>query len=120
MLIAGAAAGEFADVTAAKLTFELREPVETLCAAYIDAYEGGTFRKPLYTVDTAKEKANKLYRNDNTIMQYSDAILTYAINTDAKVDKLINSNYDPEITKRLYCRLELGNKGVQRLVRRLQ
>lgn len=99
MLIAGAAAGEFADVTAAKLTFELREPVETLCVAYIDAYEGGTLRKPLYTVDTAKEKANKLYRNDNTIMQYSDAILTYAINTDAKVDKLINSNYDPEITK---------------------
>ena len=90
---------EIEAVMASRSTWDLREAVETLCAAYMCYYDGEVLTEPLYTADGARHTANTLYRNNNQMMPYSDAILTYAIDTDNKVKKLIASDYSPEKIK---------------------
>lgn len=92
-------AGEITDLVASRATYELSKTVETLCVAYMSEYDGEALSKPLYTTADAQAKADRLYRDDNRIMQYSDSILSYAVNTEAKAEKLCGLNYDPEDTK---------------------
>lgn len=105
--------GELTDLVAARATYELSKTAETLCTVYMSEYDGKALNAPTYTTAAAEAKADKLYRDDNRIMQYSDAILCYAVNTAAKAEKLCGLDYDPEDTKgyiagwglltKLYC-----------------
>jgi len=98
-IIESAEKGEIEEIVAARSTFELVEAVSTLCVVYMSEYDGAVFEEAPYSVDESKENAETLYRNDNRIMPYSDAILTYAIDTDKKVKGLLESDYEPELIK---------------------
>lgn len=87
------------DLSASRATYELSKTVDTLCTVYMSEYSGETLNKPLYSTVDMQAKADKLYRDDNRIMQYSDSILSYAVNTEVKAEKLCGLNYKPEDTK---------------------
>lgn len=91
--------GEITDNTASRALYELSKTIETLATVYMSEYDGEILTKPLYSASEFTEKANKLYRNDNSIMQYSDAILTFAENMEVKAQKLCSLKYDPEDVK---------------------
>ena len=98
-IIESAEKGEIEEIVASRATFELTEAVSTLCVAYMSEYNGDAFTEAPYSVDASKAKAEELYRNDIRIMPYSDAILTYAIDTDKQVKGLLESDYEPESIK---------------------
>jgi len=98
-IIESAEKGEVEEIVASRATFELMEAVSTLCVVYMSEYDGDAFEEAPYSVDASKAKAEALYRNDIRTMPYSDAILSYAIDTDKKVKGLLASDYDPESIK---------------------
>ncbi|MBO5008308.1 MAG: hypothetical protein J6D26_05695 [Clostridia bacterium] len=91
--------GEITDTVASRATYELSKTVNTLCTVYMSEYDGSELSKPIYTTVEAQAKADRLYRDDNRIMRYSDAILTYALNAEANALKLCELDYAPKDTK---------------------
>ncbi|MBO5008307.1 MAG: hypothetical protein J6D26_05690 [Clostridia bacterium] len=91
--------GAITDLVASRATYELSKTVETLGVVYMSEYDGEALDKPVYSTAEVQAKADSLYRDDNRIMQYSDSILSYAVNTEEKAAKLCSLDYSPEDTK---------------------
>ncbi len=87
------------DLVASRATYELSKSVETVVALYMKVYDGDAMKSLKYTTKEAQAKADKLYRDKNTIMQYSDAILTFAVDVETDANIIIDAGYKPEEIK---------------------